>query len=222
MKKNTISFILNCIIFLFVLIGCIFMFTGFEFMGHEELLVSTKFEMFKFFTVDSNILMGVCALIFGFYDYKVITRKIKEIPSMIYLLKLVSTVGVALTFVVTAFYLAPISKNGYFTLFRNSNLFFHFIVPFLSVITFVFFDNTTKIKFKHNFLSLIPFLLYSIFYLGDIIIHWNGGVSPKYDWYYFAQGSIFSIIVVAISISLVVYLISLLLYFFNKKALVTK
>ena len=67
MKKIKISLIINIIIVLIVIIGNIFMFTGIKFMPGGSLLEVSKIEMFKFYTVDSNILIGIISLIFIIY-----------------------------------------------------------------------------------------------------------------------------------------------------------
>ena len=77
----------------------------------------------KFFTVDSNILIGLSALITAIFEYKNIKSQ-KEIPVKIYAFKLISTSSVTLTFLVTILYLAPIVETGYLSMFQNSNLFF--------------------------------------------------------------------------------------------------
>ena len=57
-KKIKISLVLNIIIVLFTIIACFMMFTGLKFSnGVEPVLETTKLGMFKFFTVDSNLLM---------------------------------------------------------------------------------------------------------------------------------------------------------------------
>ena len=69
MKRIKVSLIINSIIVILTIIGCIFMFTGFTFMPAEKLLEVSNIEMFKFYTVDSNILMGIVALIYAIYEY---------------------------------------------------------------------------------------------------------------------------------------------------------
>ena len=65
MKK---SLVYNIIIFLLVLLGTIFMFTGYQFMTNTRLLDSSGFEAFKYYTVDSNILVGISSLIMVIYE----------------------------------------------------------------------------------------------------------------------------------------------------------
>ena len=85
MKKIKISMVLNTIIVLFTLIASVMMFTGFKFMnGAEPILETTKLGMFKFFTVDSNLLMGISALLYLIQERKLLNNKIKIIPFKYY------------------------------------------------------------------------------------------------------------------------------------------
>lgn len=216
-SKIKISAVLNLTITIFVIIATLFMMNGIYFMGEETSLTESGIGLFKFFTVQSNILIGIIALIFLLAEIRVIKGKLKEIPTSLYIFKMVFTVGVVLTFLTTALYLAPYAEHGYFSMFKNSNLFFHFIVPVLSAITFVFFEKTDKIKFKYVCIGVVPMLLYGIFYTINILIHAeNGKVLPVYDWYGFAAGGVVSIIIVFPVMLLITYLISLGLWKFNK------
>ena len=187
-------------------------------MSDDLVLEVTKIGAFKFFTVDSNILVGITSLIMAILEYQIINNKRKKVFDKLYVMKYISVVGVTLTFLVTTFYLAPYSPKGFFSMFQNSNLFFHLIVPILSLISFIFFEKTDKIKFKHTFLGLIPVLIYAIFYVFNVFIHLeNGEVSVLYDWYGFAQGSLKTTIFVFIFMHAITYIICLLIWFFNKR-----
>ena len=118
--KKVVDVLLNIVIFVLVILATIAMLMGFQPMGEEEKLTETSIEVFKFFTVDSNLLIGIMAIIFAKYEINLLKGKIKEIPKCIYGLKLAATVGVVLTFLVTAFFLAPTYSRGYFALFINS------------------------------------------------------------------------------------------------------
>ena len=215
MKKIKVSLILNIIIVLLVIFATIFMFTGFKFMPGGSLLEVSKVEMFKFFTVDSNILMGIVSLIFIIYEKKLLKNKIKEIPKKVYILKLIATSGISLTFITTSFFLAP--TYGFYAMFNNSNLLFHLVVPVLSIITYIFFEKHDN-KYKYAILGIIPMFLYSIFYTTNILIHLNnGGLTFKYDFYGFLQGNLNNIYLVIPVIYLISYIISVLLVFGNRK-----
>ena len=179
---------------------------------------AANLEAFKYFTVDSNIFMGIIALITAYYEFKIIKKDIKTMPKKIYLLKLMSTTAVGLTFIVVFTYLGPITEYGIKSMVMNSNLFFHLVTPVLSMITFMFFEKTDKLSSKDTFYGIIPMLLYAIYYVINIIINVeNGKVSPIYDWYWFVQNGAWTIIVVLPIIILITYLISFILWKVNKE-----
>lgn len=218
MKKIKLDIVLNLLIFGLVVMSTVFMLTGFYFMGEERQLSAERIEAFKFFTVDSNVIMGVMALVFARYEILLIRKKINIIPNIIYGLKLATTVSVVLTFLVTAFFLAPIVEDGYFSLFKNSNLFFHLIIPILSFLSFICFEKNEKLEFKYTFVGIIPMILYAIFYTINILMHLeNGKVSVKYDWYWFLQGNINAIVFVIPIMFVVTYCISFVIWKLNKR-----
>ena len=217
MKKVKVSLIINIIIVLLAVMCSIFMFTGFKFMPSEKLLEASGAEMLKFFTVDSNILMAIAAFVFIIFDIKLLKGKIKEIPKHIYIFKLLATASITLTFVVTLFFLAP--QYGWYAMYNNNNLFMHLIIPLLSIITYVFFEKYDN-KYKYAFFGIIPMIVYSIYYLGNVVLHLdNGGLTFQYDFYGFLQGNIWNIFIVVPVIYFVTYLISVILIFLNKKIL---
>ena len=212
--KKKLSLILNIIIVILTIFASFLMFTGIKIThGAEPILETTKIGMFKFFTVDSNIFMGIIALI---YAIKEITNK--EITKTMYKLKLMATTAVSLTFIIVFTYLGPISKDGIISLLQNSNLFFHLVIPVLSIITFTLFEKTNKLKFKDTLYGIIPTIIYATLYLINIIIHMeNGKVSPVYDWYWFVQNGVKTAIIVAPMIIIISYIISLILWKLNRK-----
>lgn len=219
MKKTSIcvSLFINVLIFILTVLASIIMFTGYRFMfGHEVALEVGKIEMFKFFTVDSNIFMGVISIVFAINEIRLLLGKIKIIDIKYYMLKLMATSAVALTFVVVFAYLGPITEYGIGSLLMNSNLFFHLIIPILSIISFCFFEKSS-IKFKYSIIGVFPTVLYSIFYLINVIIHMNNWVvSPAYDWYWFVQfGGVKSAVVILPLIFGISYFISLILWRIN-------
>lgn len=218
MKRIKLSIISNILIFVFTVFATIVMFTGFKFMGGDLPLSINGLEAFKFFTVESNIMMGLVALVFLCFEIKLIRKKADRIPNWIYGLKLVFTVGVALTMLTTTCFLAPTTPFGYFSMFTNANLFYHLLTPLLSIITFLFFEKTDRIRFRYTFVGVVPMILYAIFYVWNVIVHAeNGQINMMYDWYgFFAGGTSNIICVVPIMIGST-YLISYLLWFFNRK-----
>ncbi len=217
--NHKISLILNYLIFIFVLIGTILMFTGIKITYIKEPALETSgLSVFKFFTVDSNIFMGIIAILFARQERKIISGKIKEIPISYYLFKFMATVSVTLTFLTVFIYLGGIAEGGLISLLQNSNLFFHLIVPVLSVLTFTVFEKNNKIKANYIVCSLIPMLLYAIYYIINVIVHFeNGTISPKYDWYRFMKDGMKGIYYVAPTILVSTLAIGIVLWVLNRK-----
>ena len=67
MKKTKIAITLNIIITIFALVGMTLMLLGVQVMGPEDGFSDNKISMFRFYTVDTNVLMGIISLIFGIY-----------------------------------------------------------------------------------------------------------------------------------------------------------
>ncbi len=217
-KRVKMSLYINIMITILTIIATIIMITGFKFMtGVEPVLESTKIGVFKFFTVDSNLFAGIISFIFILNEISIIKGEKKEISDKLYILKLMATTAVSLTFIVVFVYLGNIAENGLISLLLNSNLFFHLIIPLLNIIDFIFFIKKENITYKYAFYGLIPTLLYAVFYTTNVIIHIeNGRVSPKYDWYWFVQNGLWTIVIVAPMILLITYIISVILLLLNK------
>ena len=218
MSKIKVSIMFNFIIVLLVIIATIFMMNGICFMGEETSLTETGVGFLKYFTVQSNILIGIIAFTYMVLGIRYISGRIEEIPTWIYILKLIFTVSVMITFITTAFFLAPGAKNGYFSLFKNSNLLYHLVIPLLSFITFVFFEKNEVIKFKYVYASILPILIYGIFYTINVFAHTeNGKILPRYDWYGFVKGGLWSIFISFPVMLILTFSISIITWNLNKK-----
>lgn len=203
---------MNGILFVLVLIAFIIMFTGFEFMGHGVPFTTTKLSVFKFFTVDSNLLLGISSLLLLLEE-----RKKEEVKEGFYVLKFAATTSVFLTFMVTAVFLAPFSPYRFIDFYMNSNLLFHFLIPVLSIISFLFFDSKT-FPFRYTFYGLMPMILYAIGYVIYILPHVQGNrVSLKYDFYGFFRGGVSTVFYVVPVMLITTYVLGFLLWFFQKQ-----
>lgn len=190
------------------------MFAGIKFMPSDFVLADNKLDMFKYYTVDSNILMGVISLILLIYEYKYIFKK-KFIPKSVHILKFIGTTSITLTFITTLVFLTP--KYGFYALYNNSNLIFHLIVPLLAIISYLFFEKY-KSKYKDSFLGVIPMVIYAVFYITNVLYNLdNGGLTLKYDFYGFFFGDVKNIYIVAPIIVLITYFMGLIMLFLNKK-----
>lgn len=216
-KQIKISLILNSVISFLVLLGTFFMVTGIKFMSQTETLSSTGFNPLKFYTVDSNILVGIASLILVIYEISLLKNKKEYIPKIVYLLKYIATVAVSLTFIVTLLYLVPLYGSNFMYLYQNSNLFFHLIVPILSVISYILFEKN-DMKFSYTFYGTSTMIVYGLYYATNVLLHQiDGKVTYEYDWYGFVQGGVSLMIIVIPIMFIVTYLISFILYKLNKK-----
>lgn len=217
-KDLKIAIAINIVIFILLVASAIIMFTGFKFMhGPVINLESTKFGMLRFFTVQSNLFMGVVSLIIAIKQIQILRGKRSGLKTIDYIFKMMASSAVGLTFVVVFTYLGPFSKYGITAFLQNSNLFLHLIIPVLSIMNFVLFERTDKIKFRYTLFGIIPTVLYAIFYMTNIFIHMeNGVVSTVYDWYYFVQNGVWTSVIVVPGMIFISYLITLAIWKLNK------
>ena len=216
-KRQKVSFVLNCLIFLITVFATVSMIIGFEFMGEIKVLSSASFKAFKYFTVDSNVFAGIVALVYMIYLILLSKGKIKVMPKWLSYLKLAAATGVTLTMMVTVFFLAPKSTTTYFAYFMNSNLFMHLITPLLCIISCIFFEPA-QLSFIESFTGTCPMILYAIYYIPNILLHLdNGKVSTNYDWYGFLFAGLNTIWFVIPLILLITWIFAICLWFVNKK-----
>ena len=217
--KTKISLILNYIIIALVIVATIIMFVDYKITFLKEPVLERRgFNVFKLFTVDANMLMGLSALLLAHKERKLLTDKIKDIPVGYYIFKYITTVSTTLTFVVVFFYLGRINSNGLSALLQNSNIFFHLAIPVLGIISFVIFERTNKLKLSYIVSGLIPVLLYGIFYVLNSLNHIeNGKISAKYDWYWFMQGGMSGIYKTVAILFALTLAICFVLWILNRK-----
>ncbi|MBQ9900528.1 MAG: hypothetical protein IJM36_05315 [Acholeplasmatales bacterium] len=217
MKKILLSIIINSIIFVLMVLGLVMSFTGLKFdfsIGPKPTFASVM----KFFTVESNIFMGIMALLFVINAILHLKAN-KEMNRILFIFKYIATVCVAITFLTVTLILTPIFyRENIFGLFYDANFLFHFVIPVLSIITFILFENRNDITIKITITGMIPFIIYTIFYLIASLTHMeNGKVVDGYDWYGFLYNGIPIFILLSFVMILLTYLISFIIYYLNKK-----
>jgi len=218
-KKMKISFIINILLSIMTVIALIISISGFKFMyGYEPYPELIGVPIYSYYTVQSNVFMGIVSFVFANREYQILKGKKKEIPLIYYIFKMVATVAVSLTFFVVFAIFGFMSKGGHAPLLRNSYLFFHLIIPIVSILNYVIFEKTNIIKFKHIFYGLLPTFLYEIYYVINIIMNMkNGTISLRQDWYSFAQNGILITILVAPLMLGITFCLSLVIWKLNKK-----
>ncbi len=216
MKDLKKAYILNICLAAFEVFSIAWMMSGIN----GGVLSAAKLASLKYFTVDSNILMGIFALWAALDQRKVLNGKKAEVPALTYVLKLAGTVGVTLTMLVTIFFLEPTMGRtyGFFSLFEKSNFFLHLLNPVLSIIVFLCFEKSSKIAFRQTFTAVIPLVIYGVYYVIEALTHMTGGIINKgYDWYGFFDLGLRSAYIILPLIIIITWLISFALWKLNRK-----
>ena len=208
-KLNIVS---NILIVSLVIAAIIWMFLYVN--SVENSLTASNVEMLKFFTVDSNILMGISALL------SLIFILIKKESLFVSVFKYVSTCAVSLTLLTVMVYLGPV--YGMYLMIEGPNLFLHLIVPVLAIIHLLLLEPKLK-EYKKIYIlySVIPMGIYGIFYLINIAAN-NGYGNVKYDWYFFGAWGLGIGFLMYFGMAVMTFLIGLGLYFGWKKININK
>ena len=97
-------------------------------------------ENLMYFTVDSNILLALCAAGVVIILLRNIKKSPLALPGWFHITFLAAAVSVGVTFATVAFFLSPgqaMLGRGYFSLFTGKNLYLHLINPLLGCADFI-------------------------------------------------------------------------------------
>lgn len=209
MKKDTLRILINGVIAIMFFAVWILSF----FFWRDGALAGDGWSDLKYFTVESNLLTGVTAVLW------LVLRAIKGkggAPKWLSLLKYLAAVSVFVTFTVVILFLGPL--YGYGRMYYGSNLFFHLIIPLLAILEMIFLAEE-DISFRESFLGMIPTLLYGVGYLVNCLMNGIGTwETVRNDWYGFLEwGYPIGILIFAV-ICLIAWGLGLALRAFQKSA----
>lgn len=177
----------------------------------------TGFKSFRYFTTLSNVFAAAAAGITLLFNVRNVIKDRYEFPKWVFITKYVATCAVALTFTTVALFLSPMILSfgeSYFTLFSGNGFFMHFLLPFLSVVNFIFFEKKPKLRFKYAFYALIPTVIYAAVYavMVKILKVWP-------DFYSFAPAGNGALLpVIALSMLGLSFIVSVSVFLLRKKA----
>ena len=170
-------------------------------------LTSGGVRAFKFYTVDSNVLEGIAALVSAVFCARSL-RGGGEPPRWANLLKLSATGAVTLTFLVVIFFLVPTTGFDLASMYSGGNFLMHLVVPALAVATYAILEHPTFRTRRERLWCLVPTAAYEVFYGANALTHVQDGAVPAaYDWYRFLAAGPESAIVVVPLILAIAYLI---------------
>lgn len=204
-RKKNLNLFFNFLLVVLVAISIYLMITT-----SDGIIKGSKLNALKYFTVQSNIFIGVSALLSLIY----LLFK-NRYPNWLVVLKLISTTCLTLTFLTVMGYLAPLM--GIFAVFLGANLYMHLIIPLVAIFSFIFIEPKIDIKFKWNFFSVIPSGTYGTIYIICLAANNDYGNIDGWDWYAFGTYGLGVGFVMLIGLNLVAFISSLLLYYSYKR-----
>lgn len=155
---------------------------GFFTVGGRGNMKVRKTDAFKYFTVDSNMLMAAAAAITLVYNIRKAIDQSVGIPYWATLLYHVGTVAVMVTFSVVMFIFVP--STGLKFMIEGNSLYLHLISPLLALISFVCFDRGEKLGSEVIIIAAVPVLIYSVLYYYMVMVRGESGGGWK-DFYHF-------------------------------------
>lgn len=189
--KTIISIVLN----LFTFVASTWITLDMFFTTGEGNMAVASWNVFKYFTIDSNIICGIVCLIYSIYEILGILKN-NPMPKWMTILKSSLTTAISVTFFTVVLFLGP--TQGYILMFAGKNLFLHGINPLAAMIAFMFFEDG-KLNWKEALFSIAPTFVYSCAYVPCIITH------AWVDFYGFTFGGHYALIPVVL---IVMYAVS--------------
>ncbi|MBR5751293.1 MAG: hypothetical protein IKX84_02800 [Clostridia bacterium] len=172
---NTISFILNALLFLAALYILAFRLPANGRWNKEQV-----FSALRFFTVLSNIF---CALGAGIHALYILMGRM---PQAVVLIRYLGTLGVTVTLITVLVFLAP-RAGGLKPLLEGANLYLHLLGPLLAMADYLLFVPPLG-SFGAYLWGLAPVLAYGVVYLYKTRIAPEGRRWP--DFYGFNKGNV--------------------------------
>ncbi len=175
--KRILSLVMNLLIFILV---CWCLAAFFTRGGEGNMQVFGKY-CFMFFTVDSNILAAVAALLLAALQLRDMISGGRNIPLWAMALKYVGTVAVSVTFFTVVCFLGPVF--GFWGMFAGNNFFLHLICPLLAIFSCFLLEAEPPLRFRSTLLGLLPTFVYGVVYIVMVVFR-----RAWYDFYGFNMG----------------------------------
>ena len=168
---NALSLLTNVVIFFVTLTVVVESFRP-DIVLESKLLIAGGWNLFRFFTVQSNVFAAIMSAITVGFNVRNIVKDEYVFPKVLMRFKFAATTSVTVTFLTVIFFLSPmfaLGGKGYFTLFEGNNFFLHFTTPVMAILTFILFERT-EMKFVETLYGVLPTFLYSILYVLTVAV----------------------------------------------------
>lgn len=155
---NFICFIFNILNVVLVSV-CVYYFFAIGGTGNMEV---QGVKCFKFFTVDSNILMALFSIPVMIYEITNVIYSKNRMPKAVIVLKYIGTVAVMVTFLTTALFLPQFYDIKF--LFEGINFYLHLICPLFAFISLLV-ETQEEIKTRSIIFGTLPVIIYGAIYI---------------------------------------------------------
>ena len=178
-KRVICGIAVNCLIFILV----VFAFVQMMQRAGSVALTARGLGSLKYFTTLSNIFAALVSVVYAVFLIFALKGHREGVPHALFVLKLMSTASVGVTFLVVIAFLGPLF--GFASMYRGSNLWYHLIVPLICIFDFAFIERTDKVSFRETLLCMVPVFIYGMGYLINILVNGVGEWPNRNDFYGF-------------------------------------
>lgn len=210
-RKHVVALVINIIIVVMEpATWCMMLFSR-----SDMPLTSIGLLSLRYFTVLSNLLLGLASLIYAICLIRVLRGSVEHAPIWAHRLKFAAMTAVTVTLMTVLLFLGP--TLGYGAMFAGVNFWFHLALPVLGIVEFILFDVSEPVSFKGTLLGVLPTFIYGIFYCGNILINGVGEGRATNDWYGFAMWGVEYMPVVFAIMLLATWLFAIVLRALNRR-----
>ena len=178
-KRLVCSVTANCLIFILVVFAFVLMMQR----AGSTALTARGLSSLKYFTTLSNIFAALVSVVYTVFLIFALKGRREGVPHALFILKLMSTAAVGVTFLVVIVFLGPLF--GFASMYRGSNLWYHLIVPLICILDFAFIERIDKVSFRETLFCMVPVFIYGMGYLINILVNGVGEWPNRNDFYGF-------------------------------------
>lgn len=145
-------------------------------------------DLFQYFTVDSNTLTALGAMMILPYAIDGFRKKRFYCPKWAVYFYYIGVTCTTMVMLAAIFVISIVDfKNAFF----GYNFYMHIICPIMILISFFLIESYYKITFKISLMAILPVFIYALVYIYKVIIVGEEAGGWK-DIYYFAGNPVFS------------------------------
>ena len=120
--------------------------------------------LFSYYTCDSNIFLLIVAAAEICFCVRLLLGRDGRLSRRLLLFRYFATCTTTVTFLVVVLIFAPLAGPGAYPrlLLKGSLKYMHFLCPFLALISFLFAEDHSYLRFRHTLYAMIPTFLYAL------------------------------------------------------------